>query len=155
MKKAILFLSLITSIFYYSQSFSTLDKILEKLEAKEKTLRDASHYDMKDKKFIIIEDFNDHSERHILQFNADNSILLTEVIDDKSTGKTSSNIFTGDYIRKKNAVSIRADQLEGKKIPIPVTYNLYIMNANNIWYLKDINTNKRWIENNVLIKKQK
>ncbi|WP_312764790.1 hypothetical protein [Epilithonimonas sp.] len=155
MKKAILLFGLISSVFFYSQNYSSLDKILEKLENRSKKTKDASDFDIKDKKFVLIEDFDDHSERHILEFKNDNSLTLIEVIDDKSTDKTYSNIFSGDYIRKKNAVSVRADLLEGKKISIPISHNLYLMNANNIWYLKDINTNKRWIENSNLLKKKK
>ncbi|MPS73721.1 MAG: hypothetical protein E2590_11315 [Chryseobacterium sp.] len=154
MKKTIFVLSLISSVFFYSQNYSSLDKILEKLETRSKKMKDASGFDIKDKKFVLIEDFDDHSERHILEFRNDNSLTLIEVIDDKSTDKTYSNIFSGDYIRKKNAISVRADHLEGKKISIPITHNLYLMNANNIWYLKDINTNKRWIENSNLLKKK-
>ncbi len=154
MKKTILALSLISSVFFYSQNYSSMDKILEKLESRSKKMKDASDFDIKDKKFVLIEDFDDHSERHILEFKNDNSLTLIEVIDDKSTDKTYSNIFSGDYIRKKNAISVRADRLEGKKISIPISHNLYLMNANNIWYLKDINTNKRWIENSNLLKKK-
>lgn len=154
MKKIVLFTFLITSVSFYSQNFSALDKVLEKLEGKSKKVKDAGSYNLQDKKFVLIEDFDDHSERHILQFNADNSLTLIEVIDDKSNDKSYSNIFSGDYVRKKNAISVRADRLEGKKISIPISHNLYLLNAGNIWYLKDINTNKRWIENSNLLKKK-
>lgn len=155
MKKTIFFLSLLSSVYFYSQDFSGINKILEKIEEKGKKLKDASSYDLKGKKFVLVEDFEDHGERHVLEFNADGSLTLIELIDDKSSGESFSNIFSGDYIRKKNAVSVNANFLEGKKIAMPLVYNLYIMNAGDIWYLKDINTNKRWIENNNLIKKKK
>jgi len=155
MKKIFLTLSLISSVYFYSQNYSAIDTLLEKLETRNKKMKDASDFDIKDKKFVLVEDFEDHAERHILEFKNDGSLTLIEVIDDKSTEKTYSNIFSGDFIRKKNAISVRADRLEGKKISIPISYNLYLMNANNIWYLKDINNNKRWIENNNLIKNKK
>jgi len=155
MKKTVLFLSLISSVYFYSQDFAGINKILDKIEEKGKKMKDATDYDLKGKKFVMVEDFEDHGERHVLEFNADGTLTLIELIDDKSSGKSSSNIFTGDYIRKKNAVSVRANYLEGKQISIPISYNLYIMNASNIWYLKDINNSKRWIENNNLIKKKK
>ena len=155
MKKTVLFLSLISSVYFYSQDFAGINKILDKIEEKGKKMKDATDYDLKGKKFVMVEDFEDHGERHVLEFNADGTLTLIELIDDKSSGKSFSNIFTGDYIRKKNAVSVRANYLEGKQISIPVSYNLYIMNASNIWYLKDINNSKRWIENNNLIKKKK
>jgi hypothetical protein len=155
MKKIILLLSLISSAYFYSQDFAGINKILEKIENKSKKMKDASDYDLKGKKFVLVEDFEDHGERHILEFNADGTLTLIELIDDKSSGKSFSNIFTGDYIRKKNAVSVRANYLEGKQISLPISYNLYIMNAGDIWYMKDINNSKRWIENNNLIKKKK
>ena len=154
MKKTFIFLSLISSVYFYSQDFSSINKILEKIEAKGKKMKDATNYDLKGKKFVLVEDFEDHGERHILEFNIDGSLTMIELIDDKSTGKSFSNIFTGDYIRKKNAISVRANFLEGKQIAIPLVYNLYLMNANDVWYLKDINKSKRWIENNNLIKKK-
>ena len=155
MKKTFLFLSLISSVYFYSQDYSGLNKILEKIEQKGKKIKDASSYDIKGKKFVLVEDFEDHGERHILEFNADGTLTMIELIDDKASGKSFSNIFTGDYIRKRNAISVRANLLEGKKIAMPISKNLYLMNASDIWYLKDINNSKRWIENNNLVKKKK
>lgn len=155
MKKTFLFLSLISSVYFYSQDYSGLNKILEKIEQKGKKIKDASSYDIKGKKFVLVEDFEDHGERHILEFNADGTLTMIELIDDKASGKSFSNIFTGDYIRKRNAISVRANFLEGKKIATPISKNLYLMNASDIWYLKDINNSKRWIENNNLVKKKK
>ena len=71
MKKTFLFLSLISSVYFYSQDYSGLNKILEKIEQKGKKIKDASSYDIKGKKFVLVEDFEDHGERHILEFNAD------------------------------------------------------------------------------------
>ena len=155
MKKTFLFLSLISSVYFYSQDYSGLNKILEKIEQKGKKIKDASSYDIKGKKFVLVEDFEDHGERHILEFNTDGTLTMIELIDDKASGKSFSNIFTGDYIRKRNAISVRANFLEGKKIAMPISKNLYLMNASDIWYLKDINNSKRWIENNNLVKKKK
>jgi len=154
MKKLVLFLSLTSSVYFYSQNFSAINDILQKIESKHKKMKDASGYTINNKKFVLVEDFEDHSERHILEFKEDNSITLIELIDDKATGQTYSNIFSGDFIRKRNAISIRANYLEGKQIATPIVYSLYLMNANDIWYLKDINTSKRWIENNNLTKKK-
>lgn len=153
MKKVIFLLALISSLSFYAQNYAALDKALDKLENRTKKGKEAGDYDLRNKKFVLVEDFDDHSERHILQFNNDNSLMLIEVIDDKADDKSFSNIFSGDYVKKRNAVSVRADKLEGKKISVPITHNLYVMNANNIWYLKDINSNKRWIENSSLNKK--
>jgi hypothetical protein len=154
MKKLVLFLSLTSSVYFYSQNFSAINDLLEKIESKHKKMKDSSGYTINNKKFVLVEDFEDHSERHILEFKSDNSITLIELIDDKASGQTYSNIFSGDFIRKRNAISIRANYLEGKQIATPIVYSLYLMNANDIWYLKDINTSKRWIENNNLLKKK-
>ncbi len=155
MKKMVFLATFVLSVFHYSQNYAGLNDLLEKIERKNKKLKDASDYSIANKKFVLMEDFEDHSERHILEFGADNKITLIELIDDKSTGQSFSNIFSGDYIRKRNAISVRANYLEGKQIATPIIYSLYLMNANDIWYLKDINNSKRWIENNNLIKKNK
>lgn len=155
MKKIVFLTALLSSVFFYSQNYSAINDILEKIERKHKKARDVSDYNISHKKFVLMEDYEDHSERHILEFGADNKIILIEVIDDKATGQSYSNIFSGDYIRKKNAISIRANYLEGKQIATPIIHSLYLMNANQVWYLKDINNSKRWIENNNLIKKKK
>jgi len=155
MKKIVFLTALLSSVFFYSQNYSAINDILEKIERKHKKARDASDYNISHKKFVLMEDYEDHSERHILEFGADNKITLIEVIDDKATGQSYSNIFSGDYIRKRNAISIRANYLEGKQIATPIIHSLYLMNANQVWYLKDINNSKRWIENNNLIKKKK
>ena len=154
MKKIFILTGLVSAPFLFSQGYSAINDLLEQIEAKHKRMVDASSYTINNKKFVLIEDFHDHSERHILEFNADNTLTMIELIDDKETGKSYSNIFTGDFVRKKNAVSIRADLLEGKKIVRPIVYNLYIMKAKDIWYLIDINSKKRWIENNNIIKRK-
>lgn len=154
MKKLFILTGIISASFFNAQSYSAINDLLQKIEAKHAKMIDASGYTVSNKKFVLIEDFDDHSERHILEFNADNTLTLIELIDDKETGKSYSNIFTGDFVRKRNAISVRADLLEGKKIVRPLVYNLYIMKANDIWYLTDINSKKRWIENNNIIKKK-
>lgn len=154
MKKAVFFLGILSSVTFYSQNFGAINEILEKIENKHKKMIDASDYTINNKKFVLIEEFSDHSERHILEFGTDNKVTLIELIDDKASGQTYSNIFSGDFIRKRNAISIRANYLEGKQIASPIIYSLYLMNANNMWYLKDINNSKRWIENNKLLKQK-
>lgn len=154
MKKALFLVSILSSVTFYSQNFGAINEILEKIEKKHKKMTDASDYSINNKKFVLIEEFSDHSERHILEFGTDNKVTLIELIDDKATGQTYSNIFSGDFIRKRNAISVRANYLEGKQIASPIIYSLYLMNANSMWYLKDINNSKRWIENNKLIKKK-
>ncbi|WP_309762551.1 hypothetical protein [Chryseobacterium sp. SORGH_AS_1175] len=52
----------------------------------------------------------------------------------------------GDIVRKNNIVSLRADKLENKKIPMPVTKTLLLTKQDNILYLIDVNTRDRWID---------
>ncbi|MGV4412834.1 hypothetical protein [Chryseobacterium sp. T1] len=155
MKKLLLFCALTVA---YSgvdaQNFGSLDAIIQKLEKRNKNNKNAVDYSIQNKKFVNLQSFDDHDERHIIEFNNDNSITLIELFDDKSTGQSSSNIFSGDFVRKNNIISIRADKLEGQKIAIPVTHMFYLMNVKDIWYLKDMNNNLRWIENNSLGKKK-
>lgn len=155
MKKLILFCALTFVLSgVNAQNFGSLDAIIQKLEKRNKTNKNAVDYSIQNKKFVNVQNFDDHDERFIIEFNNDNSITLIELFDDKSTGQTSSNIFTGDFVRKNNIISIRADKLEGQRIAIPLTYMFYLMNVKDIWYLKDMNNNLRWIENNSLGKKK-
>lgn len=155
MKKILLFCAL-TFVFsgVNAQNFGSLDAIIQKLEKRNKNNKNAVDYSIQNKKFVNVQNFDDHDERYIIEFNNDNSITLIELFDDKSTDQTSSNIFSGDFVRKNNIISIRADKLEGQKIAIPLTYMFYLMNVKDIWYLKDMNNNLRWIENNSLGKKK-
>lgn len=154
MKKTIFTISIIlVSISVKSQNYDQLSNIIAKFEKRVKDNTSNNSLDIKNKKFVLIQTFEDHDERKIVEFNNDGSITLIEVFDDKENGKSSSNIFTGDYVRKNNIVSIRADKLEGEKIGLPLTYTMYLLNAKNIWYLKDIANNQRWIENNNLNRK--
>lgn len=154
MKKTIFTISIIlVSISVKSQNYDQLSNTIAKFEKRVKDNTSNNSLDIKNKKFVLIQTFEDHDERKIVEFNNDGSITLIEVFDDKENGKSSSNIFTGDYVRKNNIVSIRADKLEGEKIGLPLTYTMYLLNAKNIWYLKDIANNQRWIENNNLNRK--
>ena len=155
MKKIILACTLmLTTISIGAQNYEQLDDIISKLERRTKKNKNAEDFDLLNKKFVLMQTFDDHDERHIVEFNADNSVTLIEIFDDKETGQSTSNIFSGDYVRKNNIVSIRADKLEGKLIGMPLTYMFYLMNAKQIWYLKDTNNSKRWIENTKLGQKK-
>lgn len=145
---------MLATISISAQSYQQLDDIISKIERRTKKNKNAEDFDILNKKFVLMEVFDDHDERHIVEFNPDNTVTLIELFDDKENGQTASNVFTGDYVRKNNVVSVRADMLEGKKIGMPLTYTFYLMNAKQVWYLKDTNSNKRWIENTKLGKKK-
>lgn len=54
----------------------------------------------------------------------------------------------------KNIISLRADMLENKKIPMPVTKTLLLTQQDNILYLIDVNTRDRWIDEASYSKRQ-
>ena len=110
------------------------------------------YYDISTK-FVLIKDFPDHTERSFIIIKGKNATFV-EMFDDKSNGKSSSNVFSGDVVRSKhNIISMRADQLEGKKIPLPVTKTLLMTKQKKILYLIDVNSKERWIEESAINKK--
>lgn len=134
--------------------YGSLNAILDRLEARRGINQNLEKVDIDNKKFIFIKDEADHTERDFIVIKGNNATYV-EVFDDKATGESSSNVFTGDIVRKKNIVSLRADVLEGKKIPMPVTKTLLLTQQDNILYLIDVNTRDRWIDEASYSKKAK
>lgn len=133
--------------------YGTLNAILDKLEARKGINQNLENVNIDNKKFVFIKDEADHTERDFIVIKGNNATYV-EVFDDKATGESSSNVFTGDIVRKKNIVSLRADVLEGKKIPMPVTKTLLLTKQDNILYLIDVNTRDRWIDEESYSKKK-
>ncbi|MGI9582738.1 hypothetical protein ACR1PO_16205 [Chryseobacterium sp. RRHN12] len=125
--------------------YGTLNEILNRLEQRKGINQHLENVNIDNKKFIFIKDEADHTERDFIIIKGNNATYV-EVFDDKATGESSSNVFTGDVIRKKNIISLRADMLENKKIPMPVTKTLLLTQQDNILYLIDVNTRDRWID---------
>ncbi|RLJ23234.1 hypothetical protein CLU97_4468 [Chryseobacterium sp. 7] len=134
--------------------FSSLNGILERLEQRKGINQHLENVNIDNKKFIFIKDEADHTERDFIIIKGNNATYV-EVFDDKATGESSSNVFSGDIIRKKNIISLRADMLENKKIPMPVTKTLLLTQQDNILYLIDVNTKDRWIDEASFSKKAK
>jgi hypothetical protein len=154
MRKILLAGALIVATYnLHAQNFTSISKILDKLEANNKSQKEHDDYNLEGKKFFILVDEADHSERHIIEFLPDNKVQIIELIDDKKKGDYFSNIFNGDLIRNHNSLSVRADTLEGKKMPVPKVYNLLLNFHKGYWYLVDINTGKKWLETHYLDKK--
>ncbi|ASW74524.1 hypothetical protein IQ37_02020 [Chryseobacterium piperi] len=143
--KKIAFGILLLSTLGLKAQYGTLNEILNRLEARKGINQHLENVNIDNKKFIFIKDFEDHTERDFIIIKG-NDATYVEVFDDKATGESSSNVFTGDIIRKKNIVSLRANVLEGKKIPMPVTKTLLLTQQDNILYLIDVNTKDRWID---------
>lgn len=134
--------------------YGSLNAILDRLEARKGINQNLEKVNIDNKKFVFIKDEADHTERDFIVIKGNNATYV-EVFDDKATGESSSNVFTGDIIRKKNIISLRADVLEGKKIPMPVTKTLLLTQQDNILYLIDVNTRDRWIDEASYSKKAK
>ncbi len=153
--KKILFFTLFFTVFALkAQNYGAINQILDRLEERKGINQNLENVNIDDKKFILIKDFEDHTERSFIIIKGKN-ITYVEMFDDKATGKSTSNVFSGDIIRKKNIVSLRADQLENKKIPIPVTKTLLLTKQKEILYLIDINSRERWIHEEAYSKKTK
>ncbi len=134
--------------------YRTLNEILNRLEQRKGINQHLENVNIDNKKFVFIKDEADHTERDFIIIKGNNATYV-EVFDDKATGESSSNVFTGDIIRKKNIISLRADMLENKKIPMPVTKTLLLTQQDNILYLIDVNTRDRWIDEASYSKKTK
>ncbi|KMQ58425.1 hypothetical protein ACM46_22240 [Chryseobacterium angstadtii] len=125
--------------------YGTLNEILNRLEERKGINQNLENVNIDNKKFVFIKDAEDHTERDFIIIKG-NQATYVEVFDDKATGESSSNVFTGDIVRKKNMVSLRADKLENKKVPLPVTKTLLLTRQKDILYLIDVNTRDRWID---------
>ncbi|MDR2207039.1 MAG: hypothetical protein LBE36_12895 [Flavobacteriaceae bacterium] len=126
--------------------YKSINAILDRLEERKGINQNLENVSIDDKKFVLIKDFNDHTERLFIVIKGDHATYV-EIFDDKKTGESSSNVFSGDVVRsKKNVVSIRCDLLEGEQIIIPITKTLLLTKQKDILYLIDINSKERWID---------
>lgn len=126
--------------------YGTLLRTLERIEKRRGALQKPISIDFNNKKFVFISDGQDHTKRNILSFNGEQCTLI-EVLDDKKTGKSTSEIFVGDYIKtNKNILSIRLHTQEKEKLSIPITKNFLLNQQEDIYYLIEVNTQYRWID---------
>lgn len=125
--------------------YGTLNEILNRLEERKGINQNLESVNIDNKKFVFIKDAEDHTERDFIIIKG-NDATYVEIFDDKATGESSSNVFTGDIVRRKNIISLRADKLENKKVPLPVTKTLLLTRQKDILYLIDVNTKDRWID---------
>ncbi|MDQ1858584.1 hypothetical protein [Chryseobacterium sp. WLY505] len=153
MRKLLIGIFLLGTLVLKAQ-YGTLNEILNRLEQRKGINQHLENVNIDNKKFVFIKDEADHTERDFIIIKGNNATYV-EVFDDKATGESSSNVFTGDIIRKKNIISLRADMLENKKIPMPVTKTLLLTQQDNILYLIDVNTRDRWIDEASYSKKTK
>ena len=146
MKKIFALLTLILFSVTAQAQYGTINAILQKLEERQGITKELTDVNIDNRKFMIIKDFEDHTERNFVIFKG-KEVTYVELFDDKATGETTSNIFTGDFVRsRKNVISIRCNLLEGKKITIPVTKVFLLTKQRKILYLLDMNSKDRWID---------
>lgn len=146
MRKFLVGILFFGATFGLKAQYGSLNDILTRLEERKGVNQNLESVNIDDKKFIFIKDEADHTERDFIVIKG-NKATYVEVFDDKATGETSSNVFSGDIVRnKRNIISLRADMLENKKVPVPVTKTLLLTRQDNILYLIDINTKARWID---------
>lgn len=133
--------------------YAAIDARLAELEARRGSRQKLKEENFDSRKFVLIKDFDDHTERQHLIIHGDKATFV-EVFDDKSTGQISSNVFTGDVVRTDSQIlSFRFDMLEGQKIPLPITKTLMMNKQKKILYLQDINTKERWVDEAAINKK--
>ena len=150
--------SLVLALFLFAAGglraqYGSVNAILDRLEERRGVNQNLSNVNIDDKKFVLIKDFDDHTERSFLVIKG-NQATYIEIFDDKSTGESVSNVFSGDIVRSKhNIISLRANLLEGKQIPIAVTKTFLMTKQKKILYLIDINSRERWIDEISIIKK--
>lgn len=137
-----------------AQNYAAINEIISRLEERKGINQHLENVSVDNKKFVLIKNFDDHTERNFIIIKG-NDATYVEMFDDKATGQSTSNVFSGDIIRKKNIISLRADKLENKKIPIPVSKTLLLTRQNEIIYLIDINSRDRWIDEESYNKKTK
>ncbi len=133
--------------------YAAINAVLDHLEARRGVDKNLKNVNLDQAKFVLIKEFDDHTERSFILIK-DNILTYVEMFDDKQTGQSSSNVFSGDVIRSQhNIISLRADKLEGQKIALPVTKTLLLTKQKKTLYLIDVNTKERWIEESALTKK--
>jgi hypothetical protein len=142
-------LFLVMAVFFavsVQAQFATMNKILDRTAERRQANKDLSRITPDGKKFVLIRDFPDHTERNFISVNGD-QLTFVEVFDDKQTGQSSSNVFSGDVVRTRhNMISLRADKLEGERIGLPLTKTLQLVVRDKTLYLKDIHTGDYWTE---------
>lgn len=130
--------------------FAQIDKILDELENRYGISEELKNENIDGLKFVQIKEFETYTERIIIEVKGKTATFV-EIFDEKDTGESGTNVFTGDYIRtNKNMISFRFDKLEGKKTAVPKVLNLLLTKYNDTIYLLNYQTKERWIEHKKL-----
>lgn len=134
--------------------FAQINKILDELENRYGISEELKNENIDGLKFVQIKEFETYTERIIIEVKGKTATFV-EIFDEKDTGESGTNVFTGDYIRtNKNMISFRFDKLEGKKTAVPKVLNLLLTKYNDTIYLLNNQTKERWIEHKKLENKK-
>ncbi len=148
MKKNLLLLSFVLLFGITSAQLNVVNYSLDQLEQNKRVNSNLENESLDDKKFVLIKDFEDHTERHFIIIKGNNATFI-EIFDDKTTGKSHSNVFSGDVLQTRhNMISLRFDTLEREKLSVPVVKSLLLKKQQTHIYLTDMNTQERWIDEN-------
>ncbi len=148
MKKNLLLLSFVLLFGITSAQLNVVNYSLDQLEQNKRVNSNLENESLDNKKFVLIKDFEDHTERHFIIIKGNNATFI-EIFDDKTTGKSHSNVFSGDVLRTRhNMISLRFDTLEREKLSVPVVKSLLLKKQQTHIYLTDMNTQERWIDEN-------
>ena len=153
MKKNLLLLSFVLLFGITSAQLNVVNYSLDQLEQNKRVNSNLENESLDNKKFVLIKDFEDHTERHFIIIKGNNATFI-EIFDDKTTGKSHSNVFSGDVLRTRhNMISLRFDTLEREKLSVPVVKSMLLKKHQTHLYLTDINTQERWMDENSLVMK--
>jgi len=153
MKKILCLALMIFSGLAVQAQYGSINAILDKLEERRGINQNLKDVNIDNAKFVLIKDFEDHTERSFLVIK-DSLATYVEMFDDKKTGESASNVFSGDIVRTQhNIISLRADKLEGEKIILPITKTFLMTKQKKYLYLIDVNTKERWVEESALEQK--
>lgn len=148
MKKNLLLLSFVLLFGITSAQLNVVNYSLDQLEQNKRVNSNLENESLDNKKFVLIKDFEDHTERHFIIIKGNNATFI-EIFDDKTTGESHSNVFSGDVLRTRhNMISLRFDTLEREKLSVPVVKSLLLKKQQTHIYLTDMNTQERWIDEN-------
>ncbi len=148
MKKNLLLLSFVLLFGITSAQLNVVNYSLDQLEQNKRVNSNLENESLDNKKFVLIKDFEDHTERHFIILKGDKATFI-EIFDDKTTGESHSNVFSGDVLRTRhNMISLRFDTLEREKLSVPVVKSLLLKKQQTHIYLTDMNTQERWIDEN-------
>lgn len=151
MKKLIILFAILSFCFSLAQkniyrNYNDINARLDELLIKREIDKRLLNINLEGKTFVLIQNKGTVVHKDIINFIKEKKINIIEYINDTSTEKKTTKLYSGDYIKKNNYISIRADVYENQKIGIPLTYNFLIQEREGILFLININNNEKWID---------